>query len=70
MLARAGHQCQWVQDGRRCAITSALEAHHIVPLRTLYEQRADLDDPRRGVALCRTHHEQAEQALRPAAPVL
>ena len=63
VLARAGHQCQFVNaDGVRCSTTLGLQAHHVLPIAA----GGDARDPDNGVALCRRHHEIAEWAARTA----
>jgi hypothetical protein len=66
VLARAGHRCQYLDQGQRCTATEGLEAHHLVQFR----EEANYD-PTAGVALCPEHHReverrQHEQAMRAA----
>jgi hypothetical protein len=50
VLKAAGNRCQAVTNGHRCTMTTNLHAHHI--------------DQYTGVALCRTHHRQADRHAR------
>lgn len=47
VLTRAGHRCQGLDYGQRCATTAPLEAHHTEP---------GNNDPSTGLALCGRHH--------------
>ena len=60
VLARAGYQCQWVENGVRCAVVGAerLTAHHLRKLREMPTY-----DPARGMCLCQPHHREAERRL-------
>lgn len=55
VLKQAGHRCQFVQGGVRCAVLRPLFAHHTEP---------GNDDPATGVALCREHHRQLDRNAR------
>lgn len=62
VLLLAGHRCEAVIDGERCAVTDprVLEAHHVRGLRA-----GGTNDPAsNGVALCRAHHRQVEREQR------
>jgi hypothetical protein len=56
VLARAGNQCQWIEDGVRCPETRDLEAHHLEAFRDQPTM-----DPTAGVCLCRAHHHEVER---------
>ncbi len=59
VLLNAGHRCEAVEDGVRCAVTQHLQVHHIVRLRVSRSM-----DPAGGGALCRRHHALASAAER------
>jgi hypothetical protein len=63
VIAAAGGQCQWVEDGKRCPETEQLHAHHLTPFR-----QAPNYDVRASVALCLHHHRLAEERLRDTRP--
>ena len=52
VLARAGHRCEWVEQGRRCTAVTNLVADHVI-------ERKDggaLYDPANGQCLCTRHN--------------
>jgi predicted restriction endonuclease len=51
VLAAAGHQCEAVEDGRRCVVRDGLEAHHVVPV-----SQGGPNTAENGRALCPRHH--------------
>lgn len=70
----ASHRCQADVEGRACGRGDHLSVHHEVPIRVLWERshgsfdrflRAACDESRLRL-LCRTHHEEAEAAIREA----
>jgi 5-methylcytosine-specific restriction protein A len=52
VINRAGHRCEWVENGRRCTRGDRLFADHIVERK----DGGDPLDPSNGQALCGKHH--------------
>ena len=55
VLSRAGHRCEWIEDGKRCekaAPQHRLFADHIKERR----DGGDPHDPNNGMCLCGSHH--------------
>jgi len=57
VLALSGEQCTALVNGRRCPVTTQLQAHHREP---------GNDDPNTGALLCPVHHRQADRWARSA----